>query len=85
MNILNESELLQANGGLVGALIKGAGRLIARNPKTIASGLGFASLEVGLEVGDAVASQKQDQATERYLNANQEYNDEYVRLAGGRS
>ena len=81
MNVLNESELLQANGGLVGAALKAGGRLIARNPKTIASGLGIASLEVG----DAVASQKQNQATERYLNANQEYNDEYARLAGGRS
>ena len=81
MNILNDSELLQANGGWVGAALKAGGRLIARNPKTIASGLGIASLEVG----DAVASQKQNKATERYLNANQEYNEEYARLAGGRS
>ena len=27
MNVLNESELLQANGGLVGALIKGVTKL----------------------------------------------------------
>ena len=81
MNILNDSELLQANGGWVGAALKAGARHIARNPKTIASGLGI----VSLEVGDAVASQKQNQSTERYLNANQEYNDEYARLVDGRS
>ena len=82
MIMLNETDLLQANGGFLGAALKVAkvgGRMIARNPKPTASLVGL----TGLEVTDAVTSQKTVEAGERFGQAQQEYAGERIRLQEG--
>ena len=81
MNTLNETELLQANGGFLLPLLKGAGRLIIRNPKTV----GGLAVIGGIEIADNEASKKKNEAKERYDQADQKYVNEYARLAGDHS
>ena len=86
MIMLNETDLLQANGGFIGAALRVAQiggrtvtRKIASNPKSMAALVGVG----GLEVADVVTSQKKAEADQRFGQAQQEYVGERIRLQEG--
>ena len=67
MNVLNESELLQANGGLVGALIKGVTKLAKPAFKTgaVAASGYYTGKSIESIVENMNATRELDQTTDQ--------------------